>query len=341
MFKNKKNKKNGSLRNCLLRVPTAYVVLLLAFIFIVVEPTATVEALQQQLVVSNKPSTSTSTSTSPSFSSLSILERNGGIVYRQSVFNSKEFDLIQKEVSKLMNHLHDETSLSVAQNRRGMTLPMNNPIVQMLQDDTNSLTRLVNTMMAAAGKTAVNGGDGWNGKRSAPSSSSSSSSSPNNNNGNNKNNPYIYYSLSTNLPVEIRTYEKFGAGMSWHVDDELYNPSQIEIVFTVDNTSDCTTMWKIQQRKQKQKNYANDCNDSNDFTIQSQDTDPNSVLLIQAGGPLHCVTSLKRGKRTILKCAYRTLDATFRQDMYTQQFDGNGGSGGSTKNKKKQRKNRR
>ena len=110
--------------------------------------------------------------------------------------------------------------------------------------------------------------------------------------------------LSSNLPVEVRLYEKTGASMAWHEDDVLYDPPQIEAVLTIENTSDCITMWK------QGKNQI----------IQSQETDPNSVLLLQSGGPLHCVTSLKRGRRVILKCAYTTKNATFLDGIHKDQF---------------------
>ena len=32
--------------------------------------------------------------------------------------------------------------------------------------------------------------------------------------------------------------------MGWHIDDIIYHPEQIEVVFTLENTSDCCTMWR-------------------------------------------------------------------------------------------------
>ena len=107
------------------------------------------------------------------------------------------------------------------------------------------------------------------------------------------------YQLSSHVPVEIRSYEKTGACMAWHVDDVLYEPAQIEIVWTLENTSDCKTLFK-----------AND--------IESIETEPNSCLLLRAGGPEHCVTSLKRGRRIILKCVYVRKGATYRGIMNGQ-----------------------
>lgn len=100
--------------------------------------------------------------------------------------------------------------------------------------------------------------------------------------------------LSTNIPVEIRAYAQKGAGMAWHVDDVLYNPPQIEVIWTLDNDSDCKTMWK-----------------DGSEVLHSVETEPNSAILLLAGGASHCVTHLKYGSRVILKFAYVREGSTF------------------------------
>ena len=128
--------------------------------------------------------------------------------------------------------------------------------------------------------------------------------------------------LSTHLPVEVRLYETVGSGMAWHIDDVLYDPTpQLEVVITLENNSDCCTLWKNEKDKASS-------------LLHSQETDPNSALILQAGGPLHCVTSLKRGRRLILKCAYASRDATFREGVHADQF---GGAKGKTKKRKHKR----
>ena len=112
------------------------------------------------------------------------------------------------------------------------------------------------------------------------------------------------YELAAQLPVELRVYEKVGSGMAWHVDDVLYDPPQVEAVLTLENNSDCVTMWK----------------DTQTGPLTTEETDPNSVLLLKAGGPLHCVTSLKRGRRVILKAAYVARGAKFREGVHNDQF---------------------
>jgi hypothetical protein len=124
------------------------------------------------------------------------------------------------------------------------------------------------------------------------------------------------YVLSPHIPVEIRVYEKSGACMAWHVDDVLYDPPQLEVVWTLENTSDCVTMWK-----------------EPDGSVRSVETDRNSVLLLSAGGPSHCVTSLKRGQRTIVKCAYVQKGASYQEGIQANQF-------GSSKRKKVRKQKR-
>ena len=91
--------------------------------------------------------------------------------------------------------------------------------------------------------------------------------------------------------------------MDWHADDVLYDPPQVEVVWTLENTSDCTTHW---------------INTGGEETIV--ETDPNSVLLLRAGVVPHRVTPLKRGRRVIVKCAFCSKHAVFCQDKMVMQF---------------------
>jgi hypothetical protein len=126
------------------------------------------------------------------------------------------------------------------------------------------------------------------------------------------------YVLSNILPVEVRSYEKEGACMAWHVDDILYDPRQIEVVWTLQNTSDCETRWKI------------------DGATYRQETDPNSALILEAGVSPHCVTSLNFGKRVIIKCAYAKKGSIFLEKSWEkQQF------GLQKPNKRQKKKNAR
>lgn len=190
---------------------------------------------------------------------VSVIDKAGGAIYRQSVLTDEELLLIKEDVSKASSHLHKEVC-TIAQNRVGASLPSCCDTVKILSN--GSLCQLVRR---------VTGDDTM--------------------------------ILSSNLQVQVRSYVLSGASMAWHVDDVLYDPPQIEVVFTVENNSDCVTMYKEGER------------------LHSIETDPNSVLMLRAGGPLHCVTSLKRGRRVILKCAYTSEGATFLEsDAYSNNF---------------------
>lgn len=103
---------------------------------------------------------------------------------------------------------------------------------------------------------------------------------------------------------QVRIYEKVGASMEWHVDDVLYDPPQVEVVYTLENNSDCVTKWREEPLSSG---------------LKKMETDANSALLLRAGGVSHCVSSLKRGRRVIIKCAYVARDAR-KVTQPVQQF---------------------
>jgi hypothetical protein len=95
---------------------------------------------------------------------------------------------------------------------------------------------------------------------------------------------------STNLPIELRIYEK-GGKMNWHrdfVDKVSKNCPQIEIVFTLENTSDSKTVW-----------IDDDTNILHDII-----TENNSIIITQGNGASHMVTPVNTGYRSIIKIAY-------------------------------------
>lgn len=87
------------------------------------------------------------------------------------------------------------------------------------------------------------------------------------------------------VPMEYRSYEK-DSYMVWHKDSILTNPPQIEVVYTIYNTSDSFTEWY------------------NTKTINKIKTKPNSIIIVQGNGATHRVTKITNGKRTILKIVY-------------------------------------
>lgn len=230
----------------------------------------------------------------------SPLDQAGGIIYRESVFTKEEFDIILAEVKSLTSptSLTKEKS-SIAVDRLGVTLSPNSQTVEILKK--GSLHNLIQRLTTAPSQDCYDQSD------------------------------VDKLELSSDLPVEVRVYEIEGSGMSWHIDDVLYSPRpQLEVVITLENTSDCVTMWKKK-------------NDGN--IIYSQETDPNSVLILKAGGPSHCVTSLKRGKRTILKCAFAYTQSQFCYDQGSHhkqnQFGSSNGAAKQKRNNKKGKKSKR
>ena len=97
--------------------------------------------------------------------------------------------------------------------------------------------------------------------------------------------------------------------MEWHVDDIIYqNTKQIEVVFTLENTSDCCTMWRphdqpILTASSEEDLITSSCgngrkqeNNDNKYRVESVQTTPNSAILIKAGGVLHKVSPLSYGR---------------------------------------------
>ena len=218
-------------------------------------------------------------------------EKAGGILYRQSVLSQEEFDVCRRELISLIGkggslRLADETTSSVASNRVGGRIPPDNIIADVLRNPRGSISRLINEV---EGKVEGDGdGDGH------------------------------MLVLSDDVPVEVRIYEKEGAGMEWHVDDGLYSPSQVEVVLTMENNSDCVTIWEEGGSSSKR--------------VEAETT-PNSAILIKAGGARHKVSSLKNGRRVILKFVYVQKGAKLivGAEQHTQQF----ASSSSSRSKKR------
>lgn len=160
--------------------------------------------------------------------------------------------------------------------------------------------------------------------------------------------------LSPIVPVELRIYEQRGAGMEWHRDDLLYDPEQIEVVFTVENNSDCVTMWEEQHQH---KDAETDCNSDIDrnrhgsindeisMERKQVETEANSAIILRAGpdGARHAVSALKYGKRSILKFVFMRKDAVFLEGAtnHVKQFVSNKNDNKSKSTRKRIRKKKR
>jgi hypothetical protein len=227
------------------------------------------------------------------YTSNSILDRSGGIVYRtnilllqqtQSQQHRMEWDVIYKEVMTIVDGKHllrPEASTSMAHNRLGIALSsvQSSPTVKLLQDPNSSISKYVNRIAAVKAASQQQ-----------------------------QQQQQQQYILSPDIPVEIRSYERQHAHMNWHKDDVLYTPiPQIEIILTILNTSNCRTMWELPVLQPPPKPHTN-ANDNTTVTKEvrqySMETEPNSILCLRAGVVSHCVTPLKYGKRIIVKCAY-------------------------------------
>ena len=115
------------------------------------------------------------------------------------------------------------------------------------------------------------------------------------------------------------------------IDDVLYSPRQVEIVLTLDNTSDCFTMWRVPKMENDDTVINDDGDDASPsshctdkttttasagaYTVHSIQTVPNSILILESGGVEHKVTPLSYGKRTILKMAFVSKDAVMDESM--------------------------
>ena len=85
------------------------------------------------------------------------------------------------------------------------------------------------------------------------------------------------------FPVELRRYP-IGSSMGWHKDEVLYEEPQLEVVLTLENTSDSHTRWERA-----------------DGSVRGAWLPPNSLLLVKAEGATHGVTTVRRGDRLIAK----------------------------------------
>ena len=167
--------------------------------------------------------------------------------------------------------IQEESKNTVAIKRVGTQLPPDCEVVRLLGDKDGSMSRFINQVVL--GPTTSS---------DLPYSSSSEKIKK--------------MVISKDVPVELRIYEKTGAGMEWHVDDILYEPKQVEVIFTLENNSDCVTQWKTESDHQD---------------LKQVETEANSVILLQAGGVEHSVSALHHGRRVILKFVFVEEGAEF------------------------------
>lgn len=120
---------------------------------------------------------------------------------------------------------------------------------------------------------------------------------------------------SSDIPAEFRVY-RHGSFMNWHVDETLYHVPQIEAVYTIENDSNSETQWALPDGK-----------------VVSERTEPNSLIMLLAGGPAHQVTPVSKGLRSIAKCVYTT---SFERSPEFERLFRSAAKGSSGKAKKRQ-----
>jgi len=202
-----------------------------------------------------------------------------GIFYKTSLLTDQEFNTVKEELSSLSLSLIKETTSSVAHNRIGAQLPSDCDTVKMLSNTKGSFMKLMNEIAGDADHNIEE----------------------------NRN-----MVLSRIVPVEMRIYEQRGAGMEWHHDDVLYEPEQVEVVFTVENNSDCVTSWEEKDAH------------GQEIKLNQIETEPNSAIILRAGpsGARHSVSALKSGRRVVLKFVFIREDARFLEgaENHAKQF---------------------
>merc|ERR1711860_36854 len=83
-----------------------------------------------------------------------------------------------------------------------------------------------------------------------------------------------------------------GSWMEWHTDEAMTDPPQLELVYTVSNSSDSVTR------------VARTRADAARGKVREIWTEPNSVLLVRAEGALHMVSPVQSGCRAIAKAVF-------------------------------------
>ena len=70
--------------------------------------------------------------------------------------------------------------------------------------------------------------------------------------------------------------------MDWHIDTSLFSPDALEIVLTLENTSDSEFLWKTDKK----------------YSIKPT---KNTLAIVKPNTVLHKVSNVNKGYRTILK----------------------------------------
>ncbi|MBD53147.1 MAG: hypothetical protein CL450_07640 [Acidimicrobiaceae bacterium] len=108
---------------------------------------------------------------------------------------------------------------------------------------------------------------------------------------------------SPHFPVEYRTYPAQSAGMQRHSALPMFDPPQTELVYTVRN-DDAQTRFRWWDASGKRHEVS---------------PRPNDLVMVRASGPLHDVTPLGDGTRSIVKFVAHAPDAAPRTGVLETQ----------------------
>jgi hypothetical protein len=108
------------------------------------------------------------------------------------------------------------------------------------------------------------------------------------------------FKLNPSYPIEYRIYDDKSEGMIWHKDTSLFNPDCLEVVLTLDNSSDSKFHW---------------IEDDQDRNIYTSD---NTLVIVKPNTILHKVSPLNYGTRRILKFIIEFNDCKPNDNFYME-----------------------
>jgi hypothetical protein len=113
---------------------------------------------------------------------------------------------------------------------------------------------------------------------------------------------YNNYKSKPSFPIEYRIYPKGSSGMGWHIDTSLFKPDCLEVVLTIDNTSDSKFLWR------------------EGFSLKSKSIKPesNTLAIVTPSTIFHSVSSVNSGYRTILKFIIELEESNPKSTYYKE-----------------------
>ena len=111
-----------------------------------------------------------------------------------------------------------------------------------------------------------------------------------------------YSLLPGSFPLEYREYQPRSKGMDWHRDLQMYQPAQVEMVYTVFN-DDRSTRFQWKDRR---------------GTVHTMKPRAGDLVMVKPKGPFHRVTPMGEGKRGIIKFVGYPLHAVALGTKYRE-----------------------